>query len=241
MANDNDWQTLQNEVREQHILFDKKVSGYIADYSSTGKRIHCSKGCRECCNLAVNCTYTEALCLAAILTDEQTERIKLHAAKLLLHMDAVYDMKSYLKMHRQVIGFCPLLLEDGACGAYDHRPLSCRSLLSTMESRWCGMDFSRLSSAEKAAFVESLDRRSVAFPMHYLAGSQNLGQQLEAQAALAMAVHFGFTISGNLPFLLFLEKEHGFSKIMSQGHAASLDFLQRAGLLYPFLIVVEKL
>src|SRR5215208_7679270 len=105
MANTSDWHTLQHEVRTQHSILDQLLRECINDYSLAGKRIHCGKGCRECCNLAVNCTYTEAVSVAAILTGEQTEHVKAHAAKLLHQTKEVSDLKSYLKLQRQSIGF----------------------------------------------------------------------------------------------------------------------------------------
>lgn len=241
MAKQNQWQILQDEIKRQYELFDSLVLRCVEEYSNFGKRIHCGKGCRECCNLTVNSTYSEALCVAEILTETQTARIKIHAEKLLKHAEEVSDLKSYLGMQRKTMGFCPLLTDDGTCGVYGKRPFSCRSLLSTKDNVWCATDFTLLSTAEKTAFIEGLDRQAVAFPMHYLAASRDLGQQFESQAALALAASFGFTLSGNLPFLIYLEKEHGFGSIMCRGYSFTMDFLRQAGLFNPFLIIAEKI
>lgn len=235
------WQRLLEAVRRHHQFFDREMADQVRAYCLTGKRIHCGKGCRGCCNLAVNCIYTEAIGVAATLTGEQSERVRSHGDRMLHCIAEATDFKSYLKIQRQVIGYCPLLAVDGSCGIYDHRPFSCRSLLSTMESSWCEVDFSLLGSADKEAFMASLDRPAVTFPMHYLAAGQLLGQQLESEAALAMAAQFGIMLSGNLPFLVYLEQEHALSTIIPQGYAATMDFLRQAGLFNPYLLQAEQI
>ena len=235
IANDH-WQTLQGEVRRQYDLFDRKIAECIDGYTCGGGEVHCGKGCRGCCNLAVNCTFTEAMVVASSLTEEQIDRVKAHAVKLLAHMGKVSDLKSYLRMQRQTIGFCPFLSEDGSCGVYGERPSSCRSLLSTRESRWCSVDFGELSPAEKTAFIDSLDRSAVSFPMHYLAATRDLGQSLEDHAAMAMTARFGFSLSGNLPFLVYLELEHRLSGIVPQGCRVTMNVLEQSGLFHPFLV-----
>lgn len=235
------WQALQNEIREHYALFDRKAGECVDAYTREGNGIYCGKGCRGCCNLAVNCTFTEALCIAAKLTEQQAARVKSHALLLLEQIREAADLKSYLRMHRQKIGFCPLLRDDRTCGVYGERPFSCRSLLSTKESRWCGVDFGELSAAAKSAFIESLDREAVSFPMHYLYATQDLGQQLEARASLDMAARFGFSLSGNLPFLVYLEREHHLSGIIPQGPRVAASFLEQAGLFHPFLVMIEAI
>ncbi|HEX8960904.1 MAG TPA: zinc/iron-chelating domain-containing protein [Geobacteraceae bacterium] len=189
----------------------------------------------------MNCTFQEALCIAAVLTQQQAARVKSHALLVLDHIHKVADLKSYLRMHRQVIGSCPLLLDDGACGVYDLRPFSCRALLSTKEKHWCSVDFGRIPAAARAAFIESLDRAAVSFPMHYLYATQDIGQQLEARASMDMAARFGFSLSGNLPFLIYLEQEHQISKIIPHGNGITTDFLAQANLLHPYLVVTEEI
>lgn len=240
MTQKNNWQTLQDEVRKLYEFFDRKITECIDGYMHAGGLIHCGKGCRSCCNLTVNCTFAEAMGVAAALTEEQAGRVKAHAARLLEHIGEVSDLKSYLRMQRRIIGFCPLLLDDGACGVYGARPFSCRSLLSTKESHWCGADFGELSAAEKTAFIDSLDRSAVSFPMHYLATTRDLGQQLEARAAIGMAARFGFSLSGNLPFLIYLEREHHLSKVIPQGCRVTMNVLEQSGLFHSFLTMLDE-
>jgi Fe-S-cluster containining protein len=230
------WRLLTEEIRKLHAFFDDDIGKWCEDFAGRGGRTFCGKGCRECCTLAVNCSFTEALCIAESLSEGQAAGVREHVARLGRHIHEATDLKSYLRLHRQKIGFCPFLDMEGTCGIYSKRPFSCRSLISTKESRWCGADFSQLSSAEKRAFVESLDTSVVAFPMHYVAAIQELGQELESHAALRMRERLGFSLYGSLPFLVYLELEHGLSRVAKQGYDATLRMFERNGLLLPYLV-----
>ncbi len=234
------WQGLKDKVRREHTLFDDEVRGWIGGYTRSGGNIFCGKGCRECCNLTVNCTFTEALCVAENLSESQAARAREHADLLRRHIHQATDLKTYLRLHRQQIGFCPFLEEDGSCGVYGERPFSCRSLLATKESR-CGADFSSLSGEEKRAFIESLDPAVVAFPMHYVAASQERGQELEYHAVRRMKERLGFSLYGNLPFLVFLEGHLRLSTVMLDGYEATAMALERTGLLLPYLVTFDGL
>jgi hypothetical protein len=155
-------------------------------------------------------------------------------------LPAAADLKSWLGLHRTVIGSCPFLEADGACGVYTVRPFSCRALLSTKESRWCGADFSVLGSEEKRTFVASLDLTVVAFPMHYVRVTQELGQELEALAAQRMREQFGFSLYGNFPVLAHLEREHRLSTVFPAGREAVEQLLTREGLNHPFLATLDS-
>lgn len=229
------WQVLMDEVRDQQALFDVAVRDWIAGYTLKRGTIHCGKGCRACCSLAVNCTFTEALAVSGALTDRHAAALAGHVADIRAAAFAAPDFPSFLRA-RRALGGCPFLDGDGACGVYDRRPLSCRSLLSTKESRWCGADFSTLSREEKQSFVESLDQSVVAFPMHYVKATQDLGQDFENCAAGRMAEAFGFSLYGNLPVLVFLEREHRLSEAAAGGVDAVRDLVERAGCNHPFLV-----
>lgn len=233
------WHWLTDEIRTQQTVFDEDIRQWCASFVDNGGRLFCGKGCRECCNLAVNCTFTEALCVAESISEEQTANVRAHVARLRKHLPEATDLKSYLRIHRQKVGFCPFLEGEGTCGVYPERPFSCRALIATRESRWCGADFSQLTGEEKRAFMESLDTSVVAFPMHYVATLQDLGQELEAHAARRLGERMGFSLYGNLPFLVYLEREHGLSSVAVRGYEATLRFLEREGLLLPFLITID--
>lgn len=234
------WQPLIDAVREQQALFDSEIQGWLDRYTHGGGRIFCGEGCSNCCTLTVNCTFPEALRVSASLTPRQTDRVREHAERLLLHVQEAVDLKSYLRIHRQKIGRCPFLDDAGSCNIYRERPFSCRALLSTKESRWCGLDFAQLSSEEKRAFVESLDQGITSFPLHYVAVTQDRGQALETGIASEMAKQFGFSLYGNLPFLVHLEREHHLSRIIPQGAEVTTSFLDQNGLLSPFLVMPDR-
>lgn len=240
MQRDGKWGNMPAEVENMHRFMDMFCSAAAADYSAGNGKIFCTKGCSSCCTLAVNCTAAEALLVARALTPQQQQKLKPYIQKLKELLAGVADLKGYLRLHRKELGGCPFLA-DGICGVYSVRPLSCRALLSTKVSRWCGVDFSETGSAEKLAFMESLDRTAVAFPMHYLASTQDTGQNLEAQASLRMLQEFGFSLYGNLPALVSLFSEYNLLDSLGKGVDTALAVAAAAGLDSPFLLQVETL
>ncbi len=233
-------QTMNEKMQERYASFDTIIRAWIHDYTDAGGQVHCGRGCRGCCSLAVNATFPEARFLAEMLTEPQAARVTEHVARLRGHLPECEDLKSFLRLHRRTIGFCPLLNDDNNCGVYERRPLSCRSLLATRESRWCSTDFGELTSAEKGAFVDSLDRSVVAFPMHYAATPQELGQEMEDRFAREMAELCGFSLYGNLTVLVHLERNHGLSEAVAQGIGATTKLLARTGLDHPFLVTLAS-
>jgi len=212
----------------------------VADYSSSGGVIFCTKGCSACCTLAVNCTAGEAFFIAKSLGQEQQEKLKHYVARLKDKVSDVVELKDYLRLHRKELGGCPFL--DGCCcGVYSVRPISCRALLATKESRWCAVDFSELTSAEKLAFVESLDRTAAAIPMHYLARTGDAGQKLESQLSLQSLLKYGFSLYGSMPALVYLFTEYDLAENLGKGPDTVRATVAAAGLSYPFLLQVETL
>lgn len=120
------------------------------------------------------------------------------------------------------------------------RPFSCRALFSTRNSDWCAVDFAALHPAERQAFMSSLDRSLVAFPTHYLAAPQQAGVRWEQQAMAAMMSHWGFSVSGNLVFMVFLELQLGLSRLIPMGLQATLAALDKAGANQPYLISCDE-
>ncbi|GLI37454.1 YkgJ family cysteine cluster protein [Geobacter hydrogenophilus] len=229
------WQELLDEVRDQQALFDVAVREWVAGYALKKGTLHCGRGCHACCSLAVNCTFTEALAVSTALADRHAAALAHHAAAIRAAAFAAPDFPSFLRA-RRALGDCPFLDDDGACGVYGRRPFSCRSLLSTKESRWCGADFATLSREEKRAFMESLDQTVTAFPMHYVKATQDMGQEFEERSAGRMIEAFGFSLYGNLPALVFLEREHRLSEAAATGRDAVREVVERAGYSHPFLV-----
>jgi len=233
-------ENIPGEVGSSQRFMNLLCTSAAADYCSSGGKIFCAKGCSSCCTLAVNCTAAEALLIARSLDREQQEKLKDYVARLKGKVSEAVELKDYLRLHRKELGGCPFL-DEGSCGIYPVRPISCRALLATKESRWCGVDFSELTAAEKLAFVESLDRTAVAFPLHYLACTQDAGQQLEAQLSLQMLQEYGFSLYGSMPVLVYLFTEHDLASSFDKEAGAVLAAAAAAGLANPFLLQVETL
>jgi len=228
-------------VRQKQLFLDQLTGALTADYRSRGGWIYCGRGCSTCCSLVVNCTCSEALLLAETLNEPLLLAVDHFVTQLKGLIEGVSELKEYLRRQRDGSGGCPLLGPDGACRAYERRPFSCRALLSTKESRWCGTDFTRLTSDEQSSFMASLDPSVTAFPLHYLASSQDAGRELERQSLLAMAGAHGFSLYGNMPVLIHLASRHGLETAIAGGAAAVKALLVRTGLDNPLLLQLEEL
>lgn len=230
---------LLQDIAGKHGFFDQFCAAWSADYARSGGRLHCGRGCSGCCSLTVNCTAPEALAIARSLTPEQAARVRALLPVIRDCAEQAANLKEWLTLYRREVGPCPLLETDGGCGIYRLRPLSCRSLLSTREPAWCVTDFSALSSAEKQAFMEGLDRSAVAFPTHYAATPQEVAQELELAALTAMERSCGWSLIGNLPWLVGLALELPLEELMTQPAATARRALEEHRTLHPFLAILS--
>jgi Fe-S-cluster containining protein len=234
------WQAILAETGRQQRFMDMLCNSAVAAYGACGGEIYCRKGCSCCCTLAVNCTAAEAFLVAAVIAKQQMNALAVYVEKLKERLAGVTGLKEYLHMHRQELDGCPFLTA-GVCGVYPARPISCRALLSTRESYWCGADFSKLAAGEKEAFLNSLDRAFTSFPLHYLASTRDAGQQLEAQPTMLMVKEFGFSLYGSLPVMVHLFSKHHLLAALEKGADAVLKLAASAGLDSPYLLQIEKL
>jgi Fe-S-cluster containining protein len=230
---------IRESVRRLWLDSEATTAAWIKGYTLLGGTVFCADNCCNCCSLAVNCTWPETLCIADVITSDCLQRLKNHVEKLRSILRTATDFKSYLKMHRQEVGSCPFL-ERGSCSIYEARPYSCRALLATKESSWCGADFSGMTSEEKQAFVNSLDMKVVSFPMHYVAATQEFGRDLETRISKTMAQHFGFSLYGNLPLMVLLNCEYDFGNTVRKGHEATVALLEQEGLHHPYLVTLSR-
>lgn len=205
----------------QHIKQEEFTNRWLDSYQASGKKIFCKKGCSGCCSLAVHTTFPEARNIAESLPAQQTEKLEGYIEALKGLVSDLVDLKTYLKTHRQQIGPCPFLDDNGTCTIYDQRPLSCRSLLSTRPAGWCTVDFSTLSDWDKQAYESGLDPTVVALPTHFVAATQDYARELETEILNEMRHLYGFHLTGNLPLLVWLTQQ--FQEDISPGSAGKLQ------------------
>lgn len=235
-----DWQELFADLSKSRQQLDQQTEKFCRATEQNRVNCFCEKGCCNCCTLAVNCSFTEALAIAKSLTNKQRQTLEENLPLLRKISLQAEGLKQFLRRFRDQFGGCPFLAsEDGHCGIYPQRPFSCRALISTRNSSWCAVDFAKLHPLEKEAFLSSLDPEVVAFPTHYLAAPQELGLELESFALVAMRETFGVALSGNLIYLAWLEREHQLSEIIPQGFTATREFLERKQLDLPFLLQLQ--
>lgn len=219
---------------------DDAITEFWQSCRQQGRDLYCRPGCGNCCTLAVNCSYPEAMMLAAGLSIEQRQRINERLPLVAQLCTTAGDLKGFLHSYRQLGGGCPLLDAQQNCSSYHQRPLSCRALLSTRPSAWCGVDFSTLHPHEKQAFLSSLDQNLVAFPSHYLALSLELAAELEKTLTTEFANEYGVTISGNLIWLLGLELNSQVGERLASKEEGLIEWLLEQQERYPYLLQVTK-
>ncbi|GFO67157.1 hypothetical protein GMLC_07360 [Geomonas limicola] len=225
-------------VKEQQAFLEMFARSWVSDYRANDGSIFCAKGCRNCCSLAVHTGFAEALAIASSLSDELKQAVSRYAAKLKGVVGSVRELPDYLRLHRGEMGFCPLLDPSGACSVYPVRPLTCRSLISTKESCWCGTDFATLPAAERESYLASLDRQVVSYPSHYIAVLQDTAQELEAVETRRMRDLFGFSLYGNLGVLLELICQHRLAEACLDGRSSAEAVIDAAGFQHPLLLTL---
>ena len=230
------WPALKTAVGEDLDRLDREMARWGEAYGERGGKIHCSRGCRNCCTLHVEVSLTEALLVSDALTVEQAAAVEAAVERMGTELAGVDDFKTFLRRYRQRVGACPLLDADGVCTVYPRRPFACRALLSTRPAEWCAIDFATLSPLERTLFMDSLDCTVVAFPTHYVADTQERAQELEAAAIAAMRERFGLAVSGNLPYLVHLQRRYGLSESLAQGEKAVRELLHHHDIDSPFLV-----
>ncbi|MBW2451651.1 MAG: hypothetical protein JRE16_03620 [Deltaproteobacteria bacterium] len=158
--------------------------------------------------MAVHATLDEAVGIARRLTEDQSRRLAEYVDGLKEVLACGVQFRDYLRWHPQRVGHCPFLSEASTCGIYAQRPLSCRALLSTRPAAWCATDLAALDDWDRELYRQSLDPEFVAWPSHFIAATQTYARDLEAHLLARQKSRYGWSLSGNFPLLVWLEREH---------------------------------
>jgi hypothetical protein len=229
---------LEDLARQRQAELDERIAHWRQG-PGAGVRLWCGPGCGNCCALAVNATYPEALAIAATLAHHQQEHVAATAARIIAHARQSREARNFLAGYRQAVGPCPFLDDTGNCTIYSARPLACRALLATRPPDWCGVNLAGLPAFERDPFLASLDRSVVSYPTHYAAVPQELAAAFERGLLCAMLRSHGFALSGILPLLVWLSIEPGFATALADGSVALCSYLAARHLDRPFLVQLE--
>lgn len=134
--------------------FESKLRRELVDHKGT---VTCQKGCHDCCYYPMMLSVLEGVTLFRWLVDHDLWKKPL--------TDKVKEV------HKRVWGLspsvwllsmtpCPLLTDEGLCGAYEGRPFVCRTTISTGDPYYCHPH--RFSSGQAGI----APRREAEIPVH---------------------------------------------------------------------------
>jgi hypothetical protein len=235
------WESLKQAVRNEATALDEVIGECLREREAAGRRIFCAAGCSNCCTLFVQATLVEALIVAEGLDRPQVLKLQDYVLRQREVLAGVSDFLTILRRQRTAFGPCPFLESGGCCSIYAQRPLACRALLSTKPPAWCSVDFSTLDPLEKRLYLESLERTIVAYPVHYVAGTQSAAQRAEARLLAQMRDLPGGAISGNFPLLVYLAYTCDLAAQIGNGVANWQTQLQVSEFFHPLLLHIEPI
>jgi Fe-S-cluster containining protein len=232
------WESLKQAVKIEASALDRIIGEWLQERSTTGRGVFCGAGCSNCCTLFVQATLVEALLVAEELDAQQAYKLQEYVLRQRESLADASDLLTVLRKQRTSIGLCPFLDSAGCCSIYALRPLACRALLSTKPDAWCSVDFSTLDPLEKRLYLESLEPSVVAFPVHYVASTQNAAQSAEARLLEQMRDLPGGAISGNFPLLVYLAYTSNLSAQIKGGITNWPQQFQASPFFHPLLLQI---
>jgi hypothetical protein len=114
--------TSQTERASRAAAFAEDMVSMLLAHDVKGP-VACGKGCSWCCTTYVSVTVPEIFNLARAVRTSETAYART--------MDAATRAKKIPQDQREIRRIVCPILENNACSLYSHRPLICRSLLST--------------------------------------------------------------------------------------------------------------
>src|SRR5690242_11175436 len=115
---------MTRSISQLHDAFEAAVAG---------QQVACSKGCAHCCHDYVPIAAEEAFRIAAALRRRAPAAVEA-VRRRLVATDA--RTRGMTPEQRRATRLPCAFLEDGACGIYDERPLTCRTMAS-LDERAC--------------------------------------------------------------------------------------------------------
>lgn len=99
----------------------------------------CAKGCFACCDEPAVADVREVDAMLALLTPEETERVKQRTSEWIVRFHPFMDVKRPPAIpYRELKLTCPLL-ENGLCMGYEARPFGCRTCLAKSNPKNCSL------------------------------------------------------------------------------------------------------
>jgi Fe-S-cluster containining protein len=229
-------------VTAAYARFDRRADAWLEGFTREGGRVHCTRGCANCCDFPVQVSLAEALLVAVSLEDERLPMVERHARKVMRNAHASSDWNAYLSAHRERVGRCPLLDRDsGACTVYAVRPTRCRDTYSVMDAWFCGAGaMTRLTRAERAQYDREVRQSEVTDGVtHYVAPLERMSEPVWDAAGRAMRAAWGVEVWGDFWVLTTLATIDAFMRAVREGNAArAVKRASALGLWHPEIVRV---
>ena len=120
--------TLFHAIQEMYQQIDSMIDSFSAFATEQNQKIDCKKGCEWCCHQPVFALNYELDFLNAFIkTNSSESKLKIIKEKANNKKNKLHELKGDDLLNSKFP--CPLL-EDGACIAYEARPVACRIYLS---------------------------------------------------------------------------------------------------------------
>lgn len=128
-VSDNDRKVLFESVSEMYAAIDNLIEGLSEFAEKQNQRIDCKKGCEWCCHQPVFALDYELEYLNDFISRNFSEEIQTGIKKRAGNKNGKLSMLSETELLNSKYP-CPLL-QNGACMAYQVRPMACRIYLSS--------------------------------------------------------------------------------------------------------------
>ena len=117
-----------DEIKEMYQLLDSMIDSFSSFATQQKQKIDCKKGCSWCCHQPVFAMDYELDYLNAFIKKNFTEsKLNIVREKARIKNEKLDTLENEALLNSKFP--CPLL-EDGACIAYEARPVACRIYLS---------------------------------------------------------------------------------------------------------------
>lgn len=213
---------LKTLVAQAHQEYDAASLQYL---ERTSIHVSCRKGCAFCCHAMVVLGFAEAEYLYEHLEPEVLQRVISTGKERLKRIAQEKNNEDFATRFFLESNLCPLL-QNGACTAYEGRPLACRGVLTNLDARYCQPgSVLALKGKTQQDYQAQLSKHHG--PEHYLKVPWQTSEQQAQKLWQKEQEQRGFTVIGELTAMLYLLHQPEFKRAIEQGQGTTKSYLNR--------------